>query len=488
MTLLQLAILITLFYFIIRPVYLGIRYAYPARIKIAYFTPTSMGVSYEDVTLRTRDGANLVGWYIPSHNGAAVLLLHSYGVNRLELVDHAETLIRAGYGVMMIDLRAHGASSGRPFGRSQRLVDDLLTAVAWLRKRPDITDAGLGILGIGIGGVFALHAAAKTVAIRAILLDSITMATTDDFPPPTNPIEKIVGWPLQRLFMGVASAIAKLPPIEPNTAVVKRISPRPLLIIASGRGLPNRITQQLFETANQPKTLWQLPEAPYQRSWRTRPDEYAQKMLTFFNRHLRLDMQSLPAEVEEETAVAAQPDALEDLTLSFAWANLIALLMLPVGGVLIWLYFLIWGAFSYDLTTLFAQLGILGILLIFFVSVGVHELLHAVGYTAVGKVAWSDVKFGFSWKGLAPYAHCKAAMTANAYRISVALPGVVLGLLPALYGLATESWGWLLYGIFMLVAAGGDLAVLLALRGVDGRRLVKDHPSEVGCQLLPIDG
>ena len=45
-------------------------------------TPLAHGLAYEDVTFSTADGVALSGWYVPSRNGAAVVLLHGAGSTR----------------------------------------------------------------------------------------------------------------------------------------------------------------------------------------------------------------------------------------------------------------------------------------------------------------------------------------------------------------------------------------------------------------------
>jgi hypothetical protein len=42
-------------------------------------TPADYRLSYQDVALRTGDGVRLSAWYIPSRNGAAVVLLPGAG-------------------------------------------------------------------------------------------------------------------------------------------------------------------------------------------------------------------------------------------------------------------------------------------------------------------------------------------------------------------------------------------------------------------------
>src|SRR5512136_1761328 len=82
-------------------------YAQPARASLGGVTPRDRGLAYEDVTLTTADGLSLKGWYLPSrtdaHNRAAVILLHGYGGNRLEVLERAALLAQHGYGVLMYD-------------------------------------------------------------------------------------------------------------------------------------------------------------------------------------------------------------------------------------------------------------------------------------------------------------------------------------------------------------------------------------------------
>lgn len=173
-----------------------------------------------------------------------------------------------------------------------------------------------------------------------------------------------------------------------------------------------------------------------------------------------------------------------DATISFVWANVVAFLLIPITAVVFLLpYWLVGGQFFYDGDRPFA----LVLLLAFAGGVLIHELLHLVGFVWAGKVAVTAVKLGFSWKGLAPYAHCAEPMPASAYRLSIVLPGLVLGILPGFLGIVWQSWFLVLWGILMTIAAGGDLAVLLAIRQVPGAAWVRDHPTKAGCQVLMED-
>jgi uncharacterized protein len=82
-------------------------------------TPARYGLAYHDVALRTADGVRLSAWYIPSRNGAAVVLLPGSGSTRSAVLAQAEVLARHGYGT----------ADGRPRPRAVRRARDGLRLV-----------------------------------------------------------------------------------------------------------------------------------------------------------------------------------------------------------------------------------------------------------------------------------------------------------------------------------------------------------------------
>lgn len=107
-------------------VYLGVSYfmakgfTEPRRMEVCRVTPADKGLAYEDVEFTTEDGITIHGWYIPSENHAAVILLHSMASNRMGTMDHALMFARHGYSMLMIDLRAHGESGVRQSAHARR--------------------------------------------------------------------------------------------------------------------------------------------------------------------------------------------------------------------------------------------------------------------------------------------------------------------------------------------------------------------------------
>jgi uncharacterized protein len=83
----------------------------------------------------------------------------------------ADTLGRRGVAVLRLDDRGFGASGG-DFGAatSADFAADIDAALAWLRARPDIDGARLGLVGHSEGGLIAPLVAARDTLLRGIVL------------------------------------------------------------------------------------------------------------------------------------------------------------------------------------------------------------------------------------------------------------------------------------------------------------------------------
>ena len=110
-----------------------------------------------------------------------------------------------------------------------------------------------------------------------------------------------------------------------------------------------------------------------------------------------------------------------------------------------------------------------------------HEGLHGITWALFCKRGFRSIQFGFMTRLLAPYCHCTEPLERSRYIAGGLMPGVVMGILPAVLALAEGYLGWLLLGIFFTFAAGGDFAMMWLLRKLPPESLVRGHPSELGC-------
>ncbi|MCA9973908.1 MAG: DUF3267 domain-containing protein [Anaerolineales bacterium] len=484
-------LLLALYFFLMRPLLAALGYTRPPRL---YPPPHALmrsgGSAFEPVMLRARDGAPLEGWYHPSKNGAAVLLLHAHGGSRVGMLQPAGALVRAGYGVLLLDLRRHGNSGGDTFGRGQAERDDVLTAVTYLSQRHDVLPGGIGVFGRGIGGLFALHAAAQTVAIRAVAVDSPSPATMADMPPPRGPLDRWFNYPLQRLYLGHIARLARAPLLPPTQTILPRLK-QPLFVIGSGTPIEQALAHRVHAAAPEPRLLWQ-PTGGDGSSWPPQPETYAARLVRFFDHALphrvgdELTMpnwQTHPQLPDPDRVQTPYGEAAYDVTPSAAQVTFLAFWLMPFMLLLfLGSYRVFWpelaGAQLRQPPPLWLMIGLLlaGLLL--------HEGLHALGFLLAGRAPRSAVRLAFNRRTLAPAAHCRVPLSLRAYRVAVLLPAVLLGLLPGILGIALGELWITLYGELMTLAATADLVILLAVRHLPPQARVLDHADRAGCWIL----
>jgi alpha-beta hydrolase superfamily lysophospholipase len=469
MPLLQLALFIVVVQVILRPVLAAWLFTRPPRLRVAFSTPADWEQAYEDVYFTGGGGIDLEGWYIPSRNGAAVVLLHGLGGNRLAVAYHAETLARAGFGVLLFDLRAHGSSGGRRFTRGAEAVEDAQAAVSYLRRRD--AQARIGIMGISAGGMLAIQAAARNPAVRAVAADGAILGTVEDLRSPRPPA---------------------------NTRALARIAGRPVLLISAGRGLEQRLTRHFFDAAARPKQIWEIPHAAHATGWAAEPEEYGRVMLNFFGRALGVqaadederfaDELAVPEEAappEEVVAPLADPLPIAERTISPPTAMMIAFATIPAAMLALFVpYQLRWGLFAPRLPAGRELIALLGLLAVLLAGLLLHEAVHLLGYRLFGRLPRGAARLQFGRSFVTPQVQCAAPIRAAAYRRMLLLPALLLGVIPAIVAFVIGSWWLLIWAIWMLAASGGDFAALWAMRGVGGDTPVRAHPRRAGCQLF----
>lgn len=257
----------------------------PSRKPVCCICPADSGLDYKDVTLETSDGLTLQGWYIPSNNGAAIVVVHGFGSNRIGALPHGIMLAHHGYGVLLIDLRAHGESEGETFPFAWESDEDVLAALEYLQSQPDIDSDRIGALGLSTGGIVVLQAATNSEHIKAVVSDGAGAPTAKDSML-SNPWFLAPGiWTLFKsgeLLSGVSSAPALVDTIS-------QISPRPVMLISvthgpAGEAAANR---NYYAAAGNPKILWELSDVGHAGGLFTKPEEYEARVVDFFDQALQ---------------------------------------------------------------------------------------------------------------------------------------------------------------------------------------------------------
>ncbi len=258
----------------------------PSRVEL----PVDLPFPVESITFESEDGIRLAGWYTPPHNGAVIILLHGYGGNRLGSVGYAEMLTRAGYGALLYDERASGESGGtrRSFGWED--APDVGAAIAYLRSRPELSTARLGIGGCSMGAQIALQGAARYPELEAVWADGSGVIRYQDNPAPTNwalAISYLGNWLLDLMY----PARLDIPAPPAMIEIIGNIAPRPIYLVGGGNPHPyfgseaSRM-QRFAQYAGDNAQVWIIPEATHCDGPSQRPQEYAQRLVRFFDQAL----------------------------------------------------------------------------------------------------------------------------------------------------------------------------------------------------------
>ena len=256
--------------------------SWPARAQMP-----ALPAGAEIVSFASQSGATISGWLFPGQAGrGVVLLMHGVRANRLETSTRADFLRQAGYGVLQIDLQAHGESTGEQITFGYRESRDAQAAVKFLLAR--FPAERIGALGISLGGA-AICLAEPPLPLDAAILEMV-------YPDIHHAIENRVGrylgswarhltplleWQLKpRLGVGTEA----LRPID-HVAMLK--CPKLFIVGALDRHTPLTESHALFAAASEAKELWVVPGAQHENLHAKAQAEYEQRVLKFLAQTLR---------------------------------------------------------------------------------------------------------------------------------------------------------------------------------------------------------
>lgn len=274
----------------------------------------------EVVRLRSRDGLQLSGRWLPSERGAlagdvgppwqpdpyeAILLLHGWtGSVAPDLVELGPTFRRTA-GVLGLDFRGHGGSAEAPTTFGLHEVDDVAGALGWLGERGI---RRVALAGSSMGGIVAIAAlvvlgdgsltqadldptapAATVEAPRPRIVGIVAESVAPDLRIPiANRMGLPVGGPLRRAIAGRMFRAASrqvggdLRATEPGR-IVGLVEPVPLLLIhgLADRTVPASAGRRLAALAGLSAEHWQVPGADHGAARAADPRQWDQRVSRF---------------------------------------------------------------------------------------------------------------------------------------------------------------------------------------------------------------
>ncbi len=240
-------------------------------------TPASWGLKFEAVDFKSADGTPLHGWFIPAKDKTAktakatVVFSHGNAGSISYHLGFCAWLAEAGYNVLVYDYRGFGKSGGTVDRRG--MIDDVKAAFAYALKRPDIDHRRLISYGHSLGGAQSVTALGETPVkgLRAIIIDGAFASY--------QAMARIIGGQL-----GASLVTDELAPKD----FVSKLAPVPLLVVHGTRDEVVPVTQGrlLFETASQPKTLFEVKSGRHGTALSDDDGAYRKRMLEWMTKAL----------------------------------------------------------------------------------------------------------------------------------------------------------------------------------------------------------
>jgi pimeloyl-ACP methyl ester carboxylesterase len=199
----------------------------------------------ESVAFEAR-GVTLRGWFIPTSNGAAVLMVHGTDADRSQLTREADMLARRGYGVLLF--------------------------------------------AFSMGCMIAVQVAARDPRIAALVVEG-GFADADD---QLRFAFRSWGALSQRPAMWTARWLGlRSDELRPKD-VIADIAPRPVFVIAGAEDdiVPPDQTRALFEAAHEPKSWWLVKDAAHGDYAKAAGPEYEERIAKFYEEALILKRES----------------------------------------------------------------------------------------------------------------------------------------------------------------------------------------------------
>jgi len=140
-------------------------------------TPGDHQLPFENFSV-VSDGLTLKGWFIPVQDASKkskappIILTHGWGGNSEKMLPHAEYLNRAGFNIILYDLRGHGDSDPVELTSLNRMLRDFDKIMEYVLSRAEVDENAIGLMGHSIGAAASILKASQDERVKAVVSSS----------------------------------------------------------------------------------------------------------------------------------------------------------------------------------------------------------------------------------------------------------------------------------------------------------------------------
>ena len=175
----------------------------------------------------------------------------------------------------------------------------------------------------------------------------------------------------------------------------------------------------------------------------------------------------------------------KDLTMSIVYANVMAFVIcIPICVLFIVPFAYLYS--THEVPDVSPNKYLL-FMIVFFISIVVHELIHGFFWGLSAPSKFKAIEFGVVWKMLTPYCTCLEPLKKGQYILGTSMPTIILGIIPLVISLFNLNILLMIFGCISVLGGGGDMLVILKLllhksKGKD--TIYLDHPYKIGLLVL----
>jgi len=241
-----------------------------------------LGAPHREVELETSDGLALDGWYVPSRNGAAVIVFPG---RRESAQSRARMLADNGYGALVLDRRGEGTSEGAPNAYGWGGDRDIAAAVDYLRTRPEIDDDRIAGLGLSVGGEMMLDLASQPDdGLAAVISEGAGARSWSE--EKETPEGGLLWAPALIARTAAVALFSDSAPPRSLFDVIPDVASTPLFLISS-REAPNEVLASRYEEIAPPGTeTWSIPGDNHIGGIEVAPEAYEKRVIGFLERSM----------------------------------------------------------------------------------------------------------------------------------------------------------------------------------------------------------
>lgn len=216
-------------------------------------------LGFEKLTIESKDGLKLRGYYLPSDkkSNSAIIILHGYGVDHHRSCQYIDFFIGKGFNILLVDQRSHGESEGLYTTYGYYEVQDLDLWVDYIRWKLG-SNLIIGIHGHSMGAATALMYSKIGEGKVQFIISEAGYSNAENLLKTKMHKLKIPIFPFYKLTCNKIKSRCRFNVKDISPVDIVKESNIPILFIHGDEDelVPWKMAMDMYNTKRKPKTLY----------------------------------------------------------------------------------------------------------------------------------------------------------------------------------------------------------------------------------------